>query len=386
MNRIADIPPSDVNAADTVYIADKHLNVIYTNGRWESFALNNGGDKILDPGWDSNILENVSGKEKERWKHIYRLLLEDRIPLHKENFICSSPLEKRIYQLRITPRKDDDGKVAWLVHHILWVDESRDALPRLGKRLGDLEDPHRVTREYQQRIFMRTIRIPGFRAARHFRPLETIGGDLLWHREFPQGVAQLTHADAMGHGIAAGRLATQMAVILDEIADADLGPGASVSTLNRALLQHAIGDEVVFATGLFFRFDRSGRQLTCSNFGHHNPIFSRTGQLYIDGGPPVGLADEVEPWPQIHIDMLLHGNRFLVFSDGITEQFNIEGEMFDTQRLLDAFQRHLELPLDKMIAAIIGELNHFRGPALVKDDQTLLALEFIGDKTEVQHK
>ena len=103
---------------------------------------------------------------------------------------------------------------------------------------------------------------------------------------------------------------------------------------------------------------------------------------YIDGGPPVGLVAEVEPWPQIHIDMLLHGNRFLVFSDGITEQFNIEGEMFGTKRLLNAFQRHLQLPLEKMIAEIIEELNRFRGPALVKDDQTLLALEFIGDKDE----
>jgi serine phosphatase RsbU (regulator of sigma subunit) len=378
VNRITDIIPSDVNADDTVYIVDRKLNVVYTNDRWRSFALDNNGGQLLQGGWDSSILVNMGDKEKERWKQIYIMLLDDRISHYKENFICSSPVEIRIYQLRITPCKDNEGDVAWLVHHVFRIDETQDELSLLGRRLGDLDDPDRVSREYQQRIISRTIRIPGFRSARHFKPLEDIGGDLLWHREFPRGVAYLTHADAMGHGIAAGRLATQMAVILDEITHAESGPGVAVSTLNRDLLQHAIGDDVIFATGLFFRFDQSGPQLTCSNFGHHNPIFSRTGQLYIDGGPPVGLAAEVEPWPQIHIDMLLHGNRFLVFSDGITEQFNIKGEMFGTDRLLRAFQHHLELPLEDMIAEIMVELNSFRGPALVKDDQTLLALEFIG--------
>jgi serine phosphatase RsbU (regulator of sigma subunit) len=380
VNPITDILPSDVNAADVVYIVDRQLNVIYTNDRWKRFALNNNGGKILNKGWNANILVNMSGKEKERWKHIYRLLLEDRVPHHKENFICSSPVEKRIFQLRITPRKDNDGNVAWLVHHTFWIDERQDSIALLGKRLGDLDDPIRVTREYQQRIFMRTIRIPEFRAARHFKPLEHIGGDLLWHREFPRGVAYLTHADAMGHGVAAGRLATQMAIILDEVTDADLGSGAAVSALNRAILEHAAGDEVVFATGLFFRFDRSGQELTCTNFGHHNPIFSRTGQLYIDGGPPVGLVMEADPWPETRIDILIHGHRFLVFSDGISEQFNTEGEMFGIERLLHAFQRHLELSLEDMLASIIGELNSFRSSAIVKDDQTLLALEFVGDE------
>ena len=378
VNNISDILPPDAEPDDTLYVVDRELNVIYTNEAWARFAANNNGGRILGEGWNSNVLENMSGREKERWTHIYRFLLEDRIPHHKESFICSSPAEKRVLQLRITPGKDDDGNVAWLVHHIFWFDETQDALSLLGKRLGKMDDPKRVIQEYQQRIIMRTIRIPRFRAARHFRPLENIGGDLLWHRDFPQGSAHLTHADVMGHGNAAGRLATQMAIILDEVTEPDAGPSVTVSALNRAMLELVMDDEVVFATGLFFRFNQDGDQLTCSNFGHDGPIFSRTGQLHVDGGPPVGLAQEIEPWPEMQIDMLIHGNRFLIFSDGITEQFNIEGEMFGITRLLQVFQSHLELPLDDMLAKIVAELDGFRSSALVKDDQTLVALEFAG--------
>jgi hypothetical protein len=41
------------------------------------------------------------------------------------------------------------------------------------------------------------------------------------------------------------------------------------------------------------------------------------------------------------------------------------------------------MPLDEMLAKIVRELNGFRRSALVKDDQTLLALEFVGDTDEL---
>jgi hypothetical protein len=381
-SKIYEMLPPDIAPNDLLYIVDKELKIVYTNDGWAKFASKNTGERILSGRWNSNLIENISGKEKERWRHIYRLLLENRIPYHKENFICSSPREKRIYQLRITPEKDDNGNVAWLVHHTLRVDETRDELAFLVKRLDKMDDPNRVTQEYRQRIIKRRIRIPRFRAAQYFKPLEIIGGDLLWHREFLKGAALLTHADVVGHGTAAGKLATQMAIILDEVSNANLGPSATLSALNQAMFELTPGDDVIFATGLFFRFDKNDQQLTCSNFGHHGPLFSRTGQLSVDSGPPVGLAEELAPWPESRIDMKIHGNRFLVFSDGITEQFNLAGEMFGTTRLIHAFRRYLELPLNDMLSKIVEELLGFRGSALVKDDQTLLALEFLGDTNE----
>jgi serine phosphatase RsbU (regulator of sigma subunit) len=174
-----------------------------------------------------------------------------------------------------------------------------------------------------------------------------------------------------------------MAIILDEVVDADHTPSTMVSALNRAMLKLTPDDDVIFATGLIFRFDHSQQHLVCSNFGHDNPLFSRTGQLCVDGGPPVGLAEEMEPWPDTQIDIKKHGSRFLVFSDGISEQFDIAGKMFGTVRLLQAFRKHIELPLDNMLAKIVEELNRFRRSALVKDDQTLLAIEFVGGKEEL---
>jgi serine phosphatase RsbU (regulator of sigma subunit) len=374
---LADLLPPDVQPRDTLYVADKDLNVIFTNEEWTGFAARNKGRRVLQVGRNLNLLENMSGREKERWRHIYRLLLEGRIPHHEENFICSSPVERRIYRLRITPKKDQNGQVSHLVHHTRSIDDERSVLDRLGQQLGALEDPERLTQEYQDRIIKRRIRIPRFQVARHFQPLEQIGGDLLWHCEYVEGVADLVHADVVGHGVEAGRFAAQIAIVLDEVAAHDQAVGQMVSGLNRALLGLASGDQVVFATGLLFRFGRQEQRLVCSSFGHHGPIFSRTGEVPVESGLPVGLTDEAESWPETWIDLEEHGKRFLVFSDGITEQFNIEGEMYGSTRLIEAFRRYLELPLAEMLNKIVEQLERFRGSAMVKDDQTLLALECI---------
>ena len=93
----------------------------------------------------------------------------------------------------------------------------------------------------------------------------------------------------------------------------------------------------------------------------------------------MGLAERAEKWMDTPLALSEHGSRFLVFSDGITEQFNPDGSMFGADGLQRAFEERLAVPLDEMVDMIVEELEQFRGGALVKDDQTLLAMDFIGD-------
>jgi sigma-B regulation protein RsbU (phosphoserine phosphatase) len=107
------------------------------------------------------------------------------------------------------------------------------------------------------------------------------------------------------------------------------------------------------------------------------PIFSRSGQVHLKLGLALGMVDTIPIWPTTELDLDEHGTRFLVFSDGIIEQFNSDGEMYGTDRLLGAFRASLDVDVDAMLRNIIGDLNAFRGDALVKDDLTMIALELI---------
>lgn len=371
--------PHDVEAGETLYVTDRVLNVVYFNEEWASFARQNKGTDLLADDWNSSLLENLSGMQRQRWQEIYRLLCEGRMPHHQEVMNCSSPSERRIYQLRITPIKDEVGDVVWLVHHNIRVDGEEEVVDRVGSMLGRLDDQPTLSDEFRVRIVERRIRIPRFKVARHFVPLDEIGGDLIWHREYPDGVSDLIHADVMGHGAEAGLMAAKLAVVLDELGSAELSPSGTVAGLNRAMMRIVPDDEVMFATGLCIRFDqRLGHAVFCG-FGGEGPIFSQSGQVQLQGGFPVGLAERAEKWMDTPLALSEHGSRFLVFSDGITEQFNPDGSMFGADGLQRAFEERLAVPLDEMVDMIVEELEQFRGGALVKDDQTLLAMDFIGD-------
>jgi sigma-B regulation protein RsbU (phosphoserine phosphatase) len=203
-----------------------------------------------------------------------------------------------------------------------------------------------------------------------------VGGDILWHREYPGGTTDVVHADISGHGEDAGRSAAKMVLILDTVANMASAVPDVVAEVNRVMAKNNTEELTVFATGLFFRFHAERRRLTCVNFGHLGPIFSRSGVVYLESGLPIGVVEEPDAWPETEIRLADHGTSFLVYSDGITEQFNMDGEMFGTDRLLQLFLSRLSLPPDQMLKGIVGELTAFRGDAIVKDDQTLLALEF----------
>lgn len=371
--------PQDVAVGDTLYVTDRSLRVVYFNEEWTAFAQRNKGADLLADGGDTSLLDNLSGAQRERWRDIYRLLCDGRAPYHQEIMNCSSPSERRIYQLRVTPVRDESGEVAWLVHHNVRVDGEADVVDRVQTQLGRLDQQQVLADEFRARIVERKIRIPRFEVARHFEPLEEIGGDLVWHREYPGGVCDLVQADVMGHGTEAGLVAAQLAVILDELGSERLSPKETVAALNRAMTKVVPDDEIIFATGLCIRFDHALGHVVVCGFGSDGPIFSRSGQIKLAGGFPVGLAEDAKKWIDTQLEIREHGSRFLIFSDGITEQFNPSGLMFGTEGLVRAFKGRLAQPLDEMVHSIVDELGEFRGPALVKDDQTLLALDFVGD-------
>ena len=359
----------------TLYVADENLRVVYTNEQWHRFAQDNRGLELLGPAWNTHLLENMSGTERERWASIYKLLLNGQLTHYEEDYICSSPDERRIYRLRSTPVKKDDGNTV-LVHHTVRIDDKATEREAMRGRLRALEsDPEQVELEYRSRVLEPRVEVPGFRVAQYMNPFEAVGGDLLWHRAYANGTTDVLLADAMGHGSEASVHATKMVMMLESLAAPYRQHQDILASLNRGMLRHRPEHESAFASGLILRLQDGTSLLRCTNFGHSAPIFSRSGEVPIAAGLALGIVDTHPVWPEMEFDLTEHGTRCLLFSDGITEQFDAEGEMYGTDRLIETFQDSLDLELDAMLQRIVEDVNAFRGEALVKDDQTLLALE-----------
>jgi sigma-B regulation protein RsbU (phosphoserine phosphatase) len=73
--------------------------------------------------------------------------------------------------------------------------------------------------------------------------------------------------------------------------------------------------------------------------------------------------------------VLQGGDRLLLYSDGLTDTMNNDGEVFGAARLLEAVQGRADESLDGLIRAVMDEARTWRGPAELNDDISVVALE-----------
>ena len=69
------------------------------------------------------------------------------------------------------------------------------------------------------------------------------------------------------------------------------------------------------------------------------------------------------------------GDLFLLYTDGISEAMNVEGDYFGDARLADLAQQHCDLRCDELSAKILGEVKAFAGLAAQHDDMTMVLLK-----------
>ena len=68
------------------------------------------------------------------------------------------------------------------------------------------------------------------------------------------------------------------------------------------------------------------------------------------------------------------GGSSSLYTDGVTEALNAEGEEFGEERLLEAAWQHRELPLPELLAAVADQARSF-SPHEQTDDITLIVAE-----------
>ena len=350
---------------DVVYVVDSDLKLVEHSETWDRFARENGGVDVSAP--RRSVLDAFSGAARARWTGIYAKLLSGEMASYSERFTCPSPTMRRTYQLQISPQLDDDDRVVQLVHrtHLL---EQKSIRPR-DRRAGSVQEAIRDNLESTSA----SVRLVG-----SLRPLAGVGGDLIWERRHADGRRVVVLADVMGHGDLAGRVAGLIREVLDTLPT--LAPGEAVARLNDEMIHRLpeFTDETMFATGLYLDLDPTRATLRVSNFAHFGLLFSEKGVIDPPGGLPIGMFPSDEPWPEIELNFAALGRRLMAYTDGIVEQFDHQGAMFGTDGLLREFLGTLELDLPVSLDQILASVDQFRGDALIKDDQSLLAIELGG--------
>jgi sigma-B regulation protein RsbU (phosphoserine phosphatase) len=231
------------------------------------------------------------------------------------------------------------------------------------------------------------VGVPRIEIAAYSAASQRIDGD--FHDFLRHGDAvDVVIGDVMGKGVAAALLgAATKSQFLRAIANLSLrgstpSPVAIVRRAASRLSERLIAVER-FVTLCYARFDPPRSTLEFVDCGHTGILLHRklTGESMFLKGDDLPLGISMESRFEQRSVPIMTGDTFLLFSDGVTETRNTEGELFGEKRLIEAVETFCSLGPGILVQQIRKVADEFRGEAPQADDFSCVALR-LGPKPD----
>ncbi len=215
--------------------------------------------------------------------------------------------------------------------------------------------------------------ISGFSLAAEWQSAGEVAGDFYDAFLLPDGRWGLVIADVSGKGAPAALYMAMVRSLIRSEAERGASASATLAAVNRNLQAHSAAK--LFVTVFYGILDPGSRSLTYSLAGHEPPLLRRSSGEIIAltcGGLMLGpFADAMLSEAVVRLEP---GETVIVYTDGVTEAANSQGEFFGMKRLTDAMVR-VPRSAEATLAKLQTDVAAFVGKAPRSDDLTVLVLE-----------
>lgn len=241
----------------------------------------------------------------------------------------------------------------------------------LEERLRTLDKDLNLARRLQQSLLPRTVpTAAGLRTATLYHPMEAVGGDFFEIRKRGDELIVFV-CDVSGHGISAAIISGMVKILLNGILADETNPRGVLQRLHDSLWEN-VGGQFVTACAAFFHFQN--RTLKLASAGHP-PVLrlrkEKAESLRLNSGLIGILPDPVFPETE-HV--LEGGDRFLFYTDGISEAAGTDGEGFGEARLLSFLQETARVGTEAVLPALMAELKSYADEGF-RDDIAAVVLD-----------
>ncbi|MEM6636868.1 MAG: SpoIIE family protein phosphatase [Pseudomonadota bacterium] len=223
------------------------------------------------------------------------------------------------------------------------------------------------------------------------KPAGHVGGDLVGTFSISPSRVGLYAIDVSGHGVTSALMTARLAgylsstvpeqnVALKKGSDGRFTarpPAEVVARLNELVLEELETEH--YFTMVLADVDLSTGHVEMSQAGHPHPIIQSPGgrlEFLGKGGMPVGLV------PNAHYDsfefQLTPGERILLYSDGITECPDPQGNLLDEAGLLDLMKRNATIRGAAFFESLMWDLTHHADGVDFPDDISGVLFEYRG--------
>jgi sigma-B regulation protein RsbU (phosphoserine phosphatase) len=248
-------------------------------------------------------------------------------------------------------------------------------------RLAGLQQELEIARKMQLAILPRAApQRSELTLASAMIPAKEIGGDFYDYFMLDDTHLGVVVADVSGKGVAAAFFMAISRTLLKSTAQFLHDPQACITQLNDLLCVD--NDQMMFVSAFYGVLNLKTGELVFVNAGHNPPVLlraNRSDPVYLPRSPSVVLAVmDAFDFPSQSL-RLAQGDTLVLYTDGITEATNAQGELFGDARLLSTLSRvDGQADVASTIDGLLTDVRAFEKGAPQADDITCVALHYRG--------
>lgn len=273
-----------------------------------------------------------------------------------------------------------NGVLALVVGFVTYTYERmRNQIEEEASARGMLEQEMNIARDIQMDLLPKSFpKVDGIDMFGFTVPARHVGGDCYDVIELGEGRMAVTIGDVSGKGTPAAILMANLQAAVRALSESHVPPTRLVERVNR--LVYGYTEESVFITFFYCVLDTRTGEVDYVNAGHNPPYVLRadgTKEHLRDGGLVIGIVPGAD-YDQGHTT-LGPGDDLVLYTDGITEATNPNGEMFGEERLEDLLVEHRGDSARDIEENVYSSLRDFTAGASQTDDLTMMVVKVESD-------
>ena len=207
-----------------------------------------------------------------------------------------------------------------------------------------------------------------------YEPSHKVGGDIFDIIAIDEKTVLLYLADIAGHGVNAAMLSVIVHRFIEDYCDnhPNFELGKFMLELDK---NFRFNDFKLFFTVTAALFHNDSKTVEITNAGHPAPILIAEDIFELKES-----AESI-----IGIDMLKgstksynisSGARFFLYTDGVTEATDGDGQLFGSRRLMESLYKYRNLELKNQLESVFYQLKAFNGSKEFEDDISIIGIQF----------
>ena len=209
-------------------------------------------------------------------------------------------------------------------------------------------------------------------------PAKEVGGDFFDFFLIDRDRIGFAIGDVSGKGVPAALFMAVSRTLLRATASRGFAPDECMQQVNQTLHQESISS--MFVTCFYGVLNTRTGEIHCSNGGHNPPYILRAD----------GRVEAVEVFGGLILGAFRHaayetreiglqpGDCIFLYTDGITEAMNPDGEQYTSERLVESLKSVNGSAVEEIVRKVIENVRGFTAGAAQSDDMTILAVRYSG--------